>query len=379
MNIDLRTSVHGAYRENHLTASAEAPVIAGGLRSVFDDVAAVLAREGIEPIAEKIYGAADARVQILRARREALRARRLDVSTPVTFVSGTPACGGSLAGIQLWGVAQEGPATTVRTVAAGPAPAGRLWSAPGFRLLHIPGVRGVTPSSTLPQEATRQAQRMFHNAAAGAAANGFRYVQTVRTWIYVARLLDWYEEFNRVRSDFYATRSFGHEQNGPAFPASTGIQGRSADEECLMDVLLFDAKDPSVARARAIDRTSRQGPAPAYGSAFSRAMTIELAGRRTLHVSGTASIDSDGRSMHPGEPDAQCLETLLSVAAVIEQQGGSLSNISSATLFCKNAETYAAYRQAKTLLGIPSFPTVCVIADVCRPELLVELEAVANL
>ena len=135
VRIDLCTSRRGALREQHLTAAVETPVPAQGLAGVFEAVAARQAREGIEPIAEKVYGAAEAREAILAARREAFAARGLDASTPVTFVSGAPACGGLLAGIHVWGVAREGADRQVRTVSAGPVPAARLWSAAGFRLL----------------------------------------------------------------------------------------------------------------------------------------------------------------------------------------------------------------------------------------------------
>ncbi len=374
MNIELRSSSRGAHRECRVAASAETPVAEEGLRAVFEDVAAVRAREGIEPIAETVYGSADARTAILSARSDALRARGIDDSTPVTFVSGAPACGGSLAGVHLWGVAKGG-SGTVRTVPAGRAATGRLWSTPSFRLLHLPGVVGATAAGTLPASAGRQARQMFQNASAAAAANGFRYGQTVRTWIYAARLLDWYEELNRIRSDFYATQSFAC----LTFPASTGIQGRAGGEECQMDLLLLDAGDSSTARATAIDRTSRQGQACSYGSLFSRGMALELAGQRTVHVSGTASIGPDGRSLHHGDPQAQCRETLLGVGAVLEQQGGTLADVSSATVYCKDADTYAAFRQERRVLGVAPFPTVYVIADVCRPELLVEMEAVASL
>lgn len=375
----MRSSRGGAWREYHLTASVETAVSATGLAGVFEDVAAVLAREGIEPVAEKIYGRADARERILEARRGALLARGLDVSTPFTFVSGTPACGGLLAGVHVWGLARDGAAAAVATVPAAPGCSGRLWSAPGFRLLHLPGLRGTTPGGDLPPQVERQAELMFHNAAAAAAAHGFRYGQAVRTWIYVARLLDWYGVLNRVRSGFYQPHAFGREPGGPAFPASTGIQGRCHDEECLMDVLLLDAREPALARARPVERTRRQGPAVSYGSAFSRGMVLELAGTRSLHVSGTASIDLEGRSTHPGDAEGQCRETLRGVAAVIEQEGGSLADVSSATIFFKNAEAYAAYRQVQRSESQPPFPAICVTADVCRPELLVEMEAVVAL
>jgi enamine deaminase RidA (YjgF/YER057c/UK114 family) len=65
------------------------------------------------------------------------------------------------------------------------------------------------------------------------------------------------------------------------------------------------------------------------------------------------------------------------IAAILEEQGGGLKNITSATLFCKNREAWEAWERVTRLLGIPALPKVCMIADVCRHDLLVEMEAVA--
>lgn len=80
---------------------------------------------------------------------------------------------------------------------------------------------------------------------------------------------------------------------------------------------------------------------------------------------------------HFGDAEAQALEMLLSVSAILEPYGAGLDNIASATLFCKNAAAYSAYERVTRLLGVGSFPTVAVCADVCRGELLMEMEAIA--
>jgi len=67
----------------------------------------------------------------------------------------------------------------------------------------------------------------------------------------------------------------------------------------------------------------------------------------------------------------------MSIAAILGEQGGGLEDITSATLFCKNREAWEAWKRATKLLGIPEIPKLCVIADVCRHDLLVEMEAVA--
>lgn len=342
-------------REFYLTATPRSGSGLEGVAECFHGIAAALAEHRAEVVAEKVYGEVAACDGILGARRAAMVAHGRDPDTPVHFVDGAPVDGGMFGGVQVWAVANM-----ARTDAVTSVPGGRLWHAPYGRALHLCGVRG-TAGATFAE----QAGGMFSNAAVAAARSGFRYAQTARTWIYLANLLDDYAELNRVRSAFYRQCNF-------VWPASTGIQGRAPGALCSMDVLLLDG-----IRTRRIDRTLRQGPASDYGSAFSRAMLLEHDGGATLHVSGTASIDGKGQSRHDGDPTAQYLETLLDVAAVLREADMGFADIVQATLFCKNREVHAACVQAHDLLALPHFPVVHVLADVCRPELLVELEAVA--
>jgi enamine deaminase RidA (YjgF/YER057c/UK114 family) len=106
-------------------------------------------------------------------------------------------------------------------------------------------------------------------------------------------------------------------------------------------------------------------------------MTFKIERRKTVHVSGTASINTAGASTHSGDAECQSLETLMSIAAILEAQGGSLHSITSATLFCKDQAACEAWNRVTCLLQVPAFPKVCVQADVCRHDLLVEMEAVA--
>jgi enamine deaminase RidA (YjgF/YER057c/UK114 family) len=237
-------------------------------------------------------------------------------------------------------------------------------------------VRGTLPDGTLPTGHTAQADQMFTNVGLGLQAHGMAYTDVKRTWIYVSRLLEWYGELNRVRNIHYARVGLGV-KGGPAFPASTGIQGRMADEECLVDVLALKNDGPAGAVAEPIRCSPRQDQSFNYGSAFSRGMTFNIEGKKTVHISGTASINTAGLSTHLGDAECQSLETLMSIAAILEAQGGSLHNITSATLFCKDRAAWEAWNRVTRLLQVPAFPKVCVLADVCRHDLLVEMESVA--
>lgn len=243
-------------------------------------------------------------------------------------------------------------------------------------MLHLPAVRGTLPDGTLPVGHSAQAQQMFTNVATGLRAHGLAYTDVARTWIYVSRLLEWYGELNRVRNAIYAPAGLGV-KGGPAFPASTGIQGRMGSEECVVDVLALKRSVNATVMAEPIRCSPRQDQSFNYGSAFSRGMIFNIEGKKTVHISGTASINPAGASTHLGDAESQSLETLMSIAAILEAQGGSLRNITSATLFCKDQAAWEAWQRVTRLLQVPDFPKVCVLADVCRDDLLVEMESVA--
>jgi len=372
--IEVRESARDSFTEYHVTATAESG--ANSVDDLLGQVAAVMAHHKIQPIQEKFYGRSSARVDVLRRRDSAYRRHGVDAEVPVTWIEGIPLHHGDFVGVQVWGVAPRNGETCVWTVKNPTTGRSRVWAGRGFKMLHIPAVRGTLPDGSLPVGHTAQAQQMFTNVGIGLEAHGMAYPDVVRTWIYVSRLLEWYGELNRVRNIHYARVGLGV-TGGPAFPASTGIQGRVGDEECLVDVLALQSDGPAAAVAEPIRCSPRQDQSFNYGSAFSRGMTFKIEGRKTVHISGTASINPAGASTHLGDAECQSLETLMSVAAILEAQGGGLHNITSATLFCKNQAAYEAWNRVARLLHVPAFPKICILADVCRDDLLVELESVA--
>jgi len=98
-----------------------------------------------------------------------------------------------------------------------------------------------------------------------------------------------------------------------------------------------------------------------------------------LHISGTASIDEAGRTAHVGDFEAQADRMLVNVAALLERQGASFSDVVSAITYLKHPEDAQRLRQKFHEAGYEGFPNVLVAAEVCRPELLCETEAFAVL
>lgn len=359
------------FQFRYLTIPAERLPLNQAAETMFRRLAAALSRN-IQPLQEKIYGPLADRAEVLRIRRKILKQAGLDPELPCTYTAGRREEHLGLSGLQLWGVLVDKDAPVrVQTV-----PAGRLLESPDVRLLYLSSIRGTLADGQLPRGVADQAEQMFQNAETALALHGFGFRQVARTWIYLARILDWYGEFNHVRGAFLRQRGIDGWNDNQAFPASTGIQGTSGEEECLMDLLAVDG-DANAVTLRPIQASSRQERPIAYGSSFSRGMAMRCAGQETVFISGTASIDAAGQTLHCWQREAQILETLLSIAALLEDQGGSLQDVVSATLFCKDRETLEAYRRLTRQLGITVLPVVSVLADVCRPELMVEIEAMA--
>ncbi len=347
-------------------------------REVYETLAPSLASWGVLPIQERAFGPKASRLEVMEARKQAIEAVGLHGGNPCTWVSRKPEESGEPICVQLWGVTPVSRSDiTVETVHLPGNIEGRLLTGRDLRLLWLSAITGTGVDGSLVPEPEKQATRMFTNAKAALEACDFEYLDVARTWISLRRLLDWYDGLNRVRTAFHHEVGITGGPDGSPFPASTGIQGAVENEECVMDLIALHGAEGTVG-VDPLVRSSRQDEPFAYGSGFSRGIALELGGVETLHISGTASVGSDGATKHVGDRDAQVVETLLGIAALLEPRGARLRDICAGTLFYKDLETLDTYRRVSELLEIVELPLVPVMADVCRPDLLVEIEAIAG-
>ena len=134
---------------------------------------------------------------------------------------------------------------------------------------------------------------------------------------------------------------------------------------------------------RAITNHSVLNEAYAYGSAFSRGMRIDLNGLTILLISGTASIDDEGRTVHVGDLRAQTRRTFDNITALLASEGATWHDIVRTTCYLRDIERdyhefneeRTAFYQGQKLDPLPASTGIQVI--LCRPDLLVEIEAIA--
>ena len=104
-----------------------------------------------------------------------------------------------------------------------------------------------------------------------------------------------------------------------------------------------------------------------------------LGDARYVFVSGTASIDDRGETVHAGDFETQTLFTLEAVQALLQGTGASLSDVQQATAFIKNPCDGRAFERIVERAGLSALPLVTTVADVCRDELLFEIDVTAVL
>jgi len=118
-------------------------------------------------------------------------------------------------------------------------------------------------------------------------------------------------------------------------------------------------------------------------SSFSRGMRIDLNGLTILLISGTASIDEDGKSVHIGDFRAQMRRTLENITGLLESEGCTWHDIVRTSCYLRDIDRdYEAFNEERTAFfkqqGLDPLPASTGIeAKLCRPELLVEIEAIA--
>jgi enamine deaminase RidA (YjgF/YER057c/UK114 family) len=214
-----------------------------------------------------------------------------------------------------------------------------------------------------------QARSVFETAAAILAQNGFRFTDTVRTWIYLDHLLEWYDQFNSVRTAFFTeTGVFNH-----IVPASTGIGAANPFGAALtLDVFAVQPKSPDFSVQTIV--SPLQNSALDYRSSFSRAVELGSPAHRHLLISGTASIAPDGNTVHQDEPEKQIRLTMNAVKAILDSRGMNWSDLCRGIAYFKNMTHLPIYERVASELKIPRFPLAVSHADICRHDLVFEIE-----
>jgi enamine deaminase RidA (YjgF/YER057c/UK114 family) len=328
---------------------------------------------------------------------ERLFAAHYGPDLPVTSFVLQPPCNGAALVLEVWAIGGK----SARVERFGPH--ALAVSHDSVRWVYCGGIGPASSaparSAGGPQGVYAQTTEALEQVRGALTRAGSGYEHVVRTWFYLGGITQpeaetqRYKELNRARTDFYRPMRFGGAllqsrafQN--LYPASTGIGMRGAGLmlSCLTlqtrraDAFLVPLENPLQTPAYAYH--SSYSP---YSPKFSRAMALVLGDYATTWISGTASI-VNSESRHPGDIEKQTEQTIDNIEQLIapanfalhglKNAGAQLHDLAKIRVYVKRPGDFARCKAICERRFGP-VPAIYALADVCRPELLVEIEGAA--
>ncbi len=289
-----------------------------------------------------------------------------DIDDGVTpaFLVGKKGSDGPIAGVQVHAIIS---AEKPQVITIDGKKSGRVIRVPGKTYLSLSGI--TTPEFDNPEE---QAEAMLEKGQAAIKQFNSNFLAVPRTWMWLGDILSWYSRFNKVRNAFFVGCGILGENSRRLMPASTGIGLAPADGgKCAMDLTVVIEPPDAIEYYQVV---GRQQCAFDYGSAFSRASQAITPAGKTVFVSGTASIDAAGATANIDDPYAQIIATIENVQAVLRDTNCTDADVVQIMAYCKTTEVEKVFNEIKDK---PDWPWVTIICDICRRDLLFEIEALA--
>lgn len=205
-------------------------------------------------------------------------------------------------------------------------------------------------------------------------SRGMRLADHVaRTWFFVENVDANYQGLVAARREFFAEHGMTPDTH---FIASTGIEGTSASVEAKVTMDAYAIGGLRGEQVQFLCAPEHLSPTHIYGVTFERGVSIAYQDRKHVMISGTASIDHAGKIVHPGDVLRQLDRTLENVEALLQQADAALRDVCMAIVYVRDAsDVDVARRAVRERLG--GAPVQVVVARVCRPGWLIEVECQA--
>lgn len=151
--------------------------------------------------------------------------------------------------------------------------------------------------------------------------------------------------------------------------------------------MLDEASKATTVEKRPISAPDVLNEAFAYErpSSFSRGLRLDFGAISVLLISGTASIGPNGETLYVGDFRAQARRAFQNIAGLLAAEGATWKDVVRTTCYLRDIDRdYADFNEERTAFykeqGLDPLPASTGIqAKLCRPDLLVEMEAIAIL
>jgi len=195
----------------------------------------------------------------------------------------------------------------------------------------------------------------------------------IRTWLFVQNVDVNYAGVVKARKSYFEEVGMTEKSH---YITSTGIEGRQADPSSHVLLDAYAVKGLDNGQQTYLYGLSHLNPTYEYGVTFERGVSITYGDRIHTFLSGTASINNKGQVLYPGNIREQVFRTWENVDVLLHEANCSFLDIAQIIVYLRDI---ADYRIVLNLFEerFSNIPYVIVLAAVCRPGWLIEMECIA--
>ncbi len=187
-----------------------------------------------------------------------------------------------------------------------------------------------------------------------------------RHWNFIEDINHNYEGFNQLRDAYFQKHKITD------FPAATGIE---ADLEGQKLSLNFEGIQSNEVEIKDL-KSDLQPDASSYGPKFSRGKVLTFSQFKKVYISGTSSVDWDGKSIFQDDPERNVDYVLDCVGHLLQKEGTDFNDIVFSIVYCKNEKYFDIFLQIYKSKNW-RFPFIPLCVNICREDLFFEMECVA--
>ncbi len=195
----------------------------------------------------------------------------------------------------------------------------------------------------------------------------------IRTWIYVDDIDNNYGGMVKARREIFKDEGLAQQTN---YITSTGIEGFLPYSSHLVGVDTYAIDGIDRRQICFLEAPHLLGSTSVYGVTFERGVRVGYRDRAHVLISGTASIDPPGETLHVGDIGGQLKRTSKNIDGLLEAAGASREDLVQMIIYLRNPSDLAAVEEHAEK-HYSQIPYVIVQGRVCRPLWLVEIECIA--
>ena len=195
----------------------------------------------------------------------------------------------------------------------------------------------------------------------------------VRTWIYVQNVDVNYAGVVKARNEVFVTQNLTDKTH---FIASTGIAGRHANPKVWVQLDAYAVDGVKKEQIHYLYAPTHLNPTYEYGVSFERGTYVDYGDRRQVFISGTASINNIGEVVYPGDIRKQTLRMWENVEVLLKEAECTFDHVGHLLVYLRDVADYTVVSEMFEE-RFPNIPKVYLLAPVCRPGWLIEMECMA--